>query len=81
MKYDEQIPTSNAGSLDAVDGLRYCPFCGGPARLYAWLFFGWYVQCGCCGARAGRVQNTKAEAAEIWNRRMPQNQKRGGPAQ
>jgi len=46
-----------------------CPFCGGPPRLYSALFFGWYVQCGTCGAKAGRIQNTEREAVEIWNRR------------
>lgn len=47
-----------------------CPFCGGPASVFAALWFGWYAQCRCCGAKQGRWQNEEIEAAQIWNRRV-----------
>lgn len=46
-----------------------CPFCGGPARIYEWIIFGYYAQCMACGARGGHLQNEESEAIEIWNRR------------
>ena len=68
-----EAPKQDGAAAVACTDLLACPFCGGPARLYAWLFFGWYCQCGSCGAKAGRIQNTEAEAIEIWNRRFMAN--------
>src|ERR1035441_10634094 len=77
-----EAPKQDGAAAVARTDLLACPFCGGPARLYAWLFFGWYCQCGSCGAKAGRIQNTEAEAIEIWNRRFMANNQLtdGGPS-
>lgn len=50
--------------------LKPCPFCGGKARMSAWVKVGEYsAYCTKCGATAGDYRATEAEAVEAWNRR------------
>lgn len=51
--------------------LRKCPFCGGEAEISTYYFIEWYIGCGECSCDLG-VFDTKEEAIEAWNKRVPQ---------
>lgn len=51
-----------------------CPFCGGEARFYEnWVAHErkWSVGCGDCDGFLGVCEDTKSEAAPLWNTRVP----------
>jgi Lar family restriction alleviation protein len=50
--------------------LRKCPFCGGEAETYSYYFNEWYIGCRECSCDLG-VFDTKEEAIEAWNKRVP----------
>ena len=51
--------------------LKRCPFCGGEAETYPYYFNEWYIGCRECSCDLG-VFDTKEEAIEAWNKRVPQ---------
>lgn len=59
-----------------------CPFCGGEAKLKTFTSRGWlykvtthYVACTVCNCQT-QVQFEEDEAAEIWNRRVDNEQRK-----
>jgi Lar family restriction alleviation protein len=50
--------------------LKPCPFCGGKAETYDYYFNEWYIGCVECSCDLG-VFDTKEEAIEAWNKRVP----------
>jgi Lar family restriction alleviation protein len=59
-------------------GLLPCPFCGGKANVYeneVDFVTKWSVGCGDCNCNMDVCEDTPADAAVVWNTRIP------GPAQ
>ena len=68
-----------------MDGIKTCPFCGGPARMHsdyseknsAYYF---YIQCRNCYARSKTIKSEMDEkdneaAVEAWNMRIYEREK------
>ena len=65
-----------------IEKLKPCPFCGGEAYIeslndhrtgYAVHF----ATCLVCGCEMPRIARTKQKAAEVWNRRTENDEKKG----
>ena len=52
--------------------LKPCPFCGGEARRYEGINFGFGVVCKKCGAKVDGYAS-KSSASRVWNRRTEVN--------
>ena len=54
--------------------LLNCPFCGGEAKVYSrkidWLIDDYKVECSKCHCTTD-IYDTKREAVEAWNKRVP----------
>ena len=52
-----------------MEELKKCPFCGGEARINAYGFNQYSVECLNCGAETSREQGVE-NAIQAWNKRV-----------
>lgn len=54
--------------------LKPCPFCGGKAKAYHYVFTGWIIDCE-CGVSFFPHTAEREKAIEAWNRRVQDERK------